>query len=244
MRFYNHFRHDESISDITARDHYEWSYLKWALHQNCWGISTKRKAKMVMRHIILLLTLFVCVCNAHAWDEEDLMRGAADCTGTELRFFLSHPGVNVNTRIAHMSWSGYTPLLIAVYQGCSGNVELLLDAGADPNVRLKGGKSALDIARERGHRVIMVMLSVAINCARMEKEATKYGLVPSREFCKVCRSGSMDLARVAAKENVRGACERHCQRISNELSLKASHKADFTMSCVENCAKEAMAKFK
>ncbi|HEY2886281.1 MAG TPA: ankyrin repeat domain-containing protein [Rhizomicrobium sp.] len=46
---------------------------------------------------------------------------------------------------------GYTPLMIAAGNGFVAAVEVLLAAGADRSLKQSEGKSAADLARERGH---------------------------------------------------------------------------------------------
>ena len=60
---------------------------------------------------------------------------------------LIRRGGDVNHRAA----GGWTPLHLAASRGSIAVIDLLLDAGADPRARSDDGKSAADIATERGH---------------------------------------------------------------------------------------------
>jgi len=52
----------------------------------------------------------------------------------------------------------WTLLMIASYDGFTGTVKLLLEAGADVNIRNKEGASALMMAARRGHADIVSLL--------------------------------------------------------------------------------------
>ena len=54
---------------------------------------------------------------------------------------------------------GYTALHCAAYWGRLAITELLLELGADPTLRSKEGKTALDYAREEGKSEVVALLS-------------------------------------------------------------------------------------
>jgi ankyrin repeat protein len=60
---------------------------------------------------------------------------------------LVQRGADVNHRAA----GGWTPLHLAASRGSLPVIELLLEAGADPAATSDDGKTAADVARERGH---------------------------------------------------------------------------------------------
>jgi ankyrin repeat protein len=61
--------------------------------------------------------------------------------------------VNVQTSI-----SGETPLIAAAYAGRLETVEMLIKAGANVNIRAKNGKSALDVALDKGFAEVVKSL--------------------------------------------------------------------------------------
>ena len=63
---------------------------------------------------------------------------------TDIATALIDRGANVNAANAH----GVTPLMIAAARGNMPMLGLLLEAGADPEIKSKAGKKAVDIARE------------------------------------------------------------------------------------------------
>jgi ankyrin repeat protein len=77
--------------------------------------------------------------------------GAADI---EIVRMLLDSGAAPNAR----SQSGSTPVHTAAFTGDRASLDLLLKHGADPGIRNKEGKSAADVARERGHQEIAGLL--------------------------------------------------------------------------------------
>jgi ankyrin repeat protein len=55
------------------------------------------------------------------------------------------------TGVDAMQKQGYTALMIAASNGFAEGIEALLEAGADKTIKLSDGKSAADIAKDRGH---------------------------------------------------------------------------------------------
>lgn len=71
--------------------------------------------------------------------------------------------VQTDVDIDHVNDLGWTALLEAVILGDGGPnhqdvVRILLEAGADPGIRDRDGRTALDQARQRGHREIAALL--------------------------------------------------------------------------------------
>ena len=62
------------------------------------------------------------------------------------------------TGVDAMQKQGYTALMIAASNGFKDGVEALLACGADKSVKLADGKTAADIAKDRGHAEIESML--------------------------------------------------------------------------------------
>lgn len=71
---------------------------------------------------------------------------------------LLKAGANVNMR----SISGWTPLLLAVHNGDTASVQLLLQNRADPNLRYRRGNTALQEAEKLHHTQIAALLRKAI----------------------------------------------------------------------------------
>lgn len=63
-------------------------------------------------------------------------------------------GDNVNEH----GGDGYTALHGAAENGCAENIRLLLAHGADAAIRTSSGKSATDLARQQGHKMIVSLL--------------------------------------------------------------------------------------
>ena len=53
---------------------------------------------------------------------------------------------------------GFTPLMSAAEEGIVGNVKLLLGRGANPNVVDRRARTAMEIASERGHDEVVMLL--------------------------------------------------------------------------------------
>lgn len=67
---------------------------------------------------------------------------------------------------------GRTPLFWASYSGYSDVVRYLIDQGANVNIKNQDGKTALDIARDKSHYIIVMLLEKEINKER-EKPAQR-----------------------------------------------------------------------
>ena len=69
---------------------------------------------------------------------------AAEGDQPEMIRLLARHGTDLKTQ----DRKGRTPLHRATYQGCAAAAEALLEAGADPTVLNKRGKTAFEIARK------------------------------------------------------------------------------------------------
>ena len=88
---------------------------------------------------------------ARAGGEAAVKRLLREGASTEHREFLAYSG-------------GYTPLIVASYQGHSGTVKLLLDAGANVNAQTdKGGTALIEAAYHNNVEVVRVLCSRGAN---------------------------------------------------------------------------------
>lgn len=85
------------------------------------------------------------------------LHAAAAGHSLEIVRLLLAAGADPNVR----QQAGFTPLQAAALHGDLEMVEVLLDAGADPALRSDDGKSAADLAREKGHAAVVTRLERA-----------------------------------------------------------------------------------
>lgn len=69
-------------------------------------------------------------------------------------------GANVNVQA---TTCGCTPLLLAAGSGDIGITRALLNSGADPETICRPGRTALAVAKERGHRAIVELIRRALD---------------------------------------------------------------------------------
>jgi ankyrin repeat protein len=80
---------------------------------------------------------------------------AANAGSTRAVRVLHARGVSLDGRNGY----GWTPLMLAAYQGQLETVRCLVEAGADRAAADAGGKRAIDWARERGHAEVVTLLA-------------------------------------------------------------------------------------
>ena len=67
-----------------------------------------------------------------------------------------------NPDLVPFDQSGWTALIAAAARGHARTVQLLLQSGADPNIRARNGQTALELARSEGHEDVVRILTAAI----------------------------------------------------------------------------------
>ncbi len=80
---------------------------------------------------------------------------------TVVEALLAHPKTDVNAA----NDTGWTALHGASLRGREDMVKLLLLAGAEPTLRTKGGETAADLARRKGHERIAALLEESASAA-------------------------------------------------------------------------------
>jgi ankyrin repeat protein len=103
--------------------------------------------------------------NELVWGSTVLMEAAAYSGDTDCLQALFEKGANIDAK----DKVGQTPLFYAAKYGPVSNVEWLLKNGADPNV-ISYGKTALDVARERGKKEVVEYLE---NYKSLSKQNTQ-----------------------------------------------------------------------
>ena len=101
------------------------------------------------------------------------LTGAVSQRHGRIADLLVRKGADVN----HVYEGTLTPLLVATSHGDIDLVRLLLDRGADPNLGGMEGKSALDVAKEKGSREIAELLRQH-GATRWRSEAPKEAASP------------------------------------------------------------------
>lgn len=81
-------------------------------------------------------------------------KGHADIVQT-----LLAQGADPNTKINKI---GFTPLMGAAFKGDANIVQNLLAQGADPNAKDINGGTALDYARDKRHKQVVIILENAM----------------------------------------------------------------------------------
>jgi ankyrin repeat protein len=117
--------------------------------------------------IIMLTLLLVSACSSvkHATrtaETDALLRAAAAGNADSVRTLVASPNVDVNG----VGETGDTPLIEAARLGHDDVVRILLLAKADPNLKSKDGKTALQLASEGGHEESVALLTQAGTTSR------------------------------------------------------------------------------
>jgi ankyrin repeat protein len=97
------------------------------------------RSKFFLLTLISIVVLLVSSCTKRSLDR-DLINAAGTGNIEEIKRQLTL-GANVNCR--DNTLNSWTPLIWALYNGRDQAVPILLNAGADPNIRDKSGRSPL-----------------------------------------------------------------------------------------------------
>jgi ankyrin repeat protein len=90
---------------------------------------------------------------------------AADIANIDYLKQLIKYGLNVNETV-----NDFTPLYIVSYNGCGICVQLLLKAGADPNLADVYGASPLFVAAQKGHsEIVKLLLDAGANISQRDE---------------------------------------------------------------------------
>ncbi|OEY86820.1 hypothetical protein BIY23_02200 [Wolbachia pipientis] len=103
--------------------------------------------------------------------------------------FLLEKGLSINPKKRD---DAFTPLFIAAGIGHQNITRLLLDSGADPEIRNKDGKTALDLAKEAGHTEIIDMLEKHLS-KKNTTNAKSVGVSTSLETCVSTSTSNMTI---------------------------------------------------
>jgi ankyrin repeat protein len=69
--------------------------------------------------------------------------------------------IGLGADVQHVGGSGVTPLHLAATRGFEGLCKLLLNRGVDRDARTEDGKTAAELARDRGHLGTAALLELA-----------------------------------------------------------------------------------
>jgi ankyrin repeat protein len=118
------------------------------------------KLKFASILVLALVTLSACTSVKHASrtaETDALLRAAAAGNADSVRTLVASPNIDVNG----VDENGNTPLIEAARMGHDDVVQVLLIAKADPNIKNKAGKTALQLASEGGHEESVALLTQA-----------------------------------------------------------------------------------
>lgn len=117
-----------------------------------------------------------------------LLQAGADGDIDKVKSLLSR-GADLNAR----DWEG-TALHTAAQHGQKPVVQLLIAAGADVNIRNKQGRTALDLAEQRGHTEVVRLLRMP---GAKDKSALEHdGKTPARSLHEAAKKGDIEQVRL------------------------------------------------
>ena len=141
----------ERGADIEARDRNYHSGLYFAVYYN-------------HEDIVQILLDRGADVNARAQDGDTILHCAASKGNIEIIQILLDRGANINARVGRMAvsawnYQGETPLQWACASRKEAAVRLLLERGADAEIRDKNGRTAAEWAKARGCQEVVRLLS-------------------------------------------------------------------------------------
>jgi len=100
--------------------------------------------------VILILSFIVFTSTSYAGNGDDLVEAAHTGNLSKVRALLKK-----ETDVDHENSVGVTALIIASREGHEAIVQILLDKGAEVNVRENGGRTALKFAKTQKIKTLL-----------------------------------------------------------------------------------------
>ncbi|XP_017475832.1 PREDICTED: G patch domain and ankyrin repeat-containing protein 1 homolog [Rhagoletis zephyria] len=115
---------------------------------------------------------------------------------------------------------GWTALMMAACEGAKNAVRMLLQLGADKNIKEKCGRTALDIAKQKGHEDIAVLLKrgLEFEISRVDEKRSPSDHPTQAFYCSICAQTFSDTTRLQHQTST--------LHQFNTKSTKSKHKLD------------------
>jgi len=166
----------EQGADPNAKDEFGWTPLYWAASTGQEEVAAyligkgadvdaktndertplHQAAQAGAAHLVEVLISKGVDVKARDKSGNTPLHGAAEAGRREVAELLIAKGADINAKATNEYWT--TPLHRAAFAGHKEMVELLIARGADANIRDYRGRTALDLAEQRGHTEIAELL--------------------------------------------------------------------------------------
>lgn len=127
-------------------------------------------------------------------------------------------GAGANPNIAEND--GWVPLFFAIFSNDPELCRILLDAGTNLNYRLPDGKSALDLARERGKQEIIEMITQYQDAFHRKEDPPMRNEEKVPEFVEVFSEEKENQADLVKLEELKQQHRRHPQEPTREVYVE------------------------